>query len=296
MDSGGDTGPKQGLTGRGGERVLPPGFGEAAMRIGVLGCAGRMGRANLREILGSRGVTLSGGVDRPGHAATGEDLGTLAGLDPIGRRAGDDAAALITASDVVIEFSAPEATLAHARICAECRCAHIVGTTGLEPAQEAELRRLAAHTPIVWAANMSLGVNLLLGLVRQVAGILDEAYDIEIVELHHKHKVDAPSGTALALGRAAAAGRGVDPAASWVRARDGVTGPRVAGSIGFAVLRGGDAVGDHTVMFAGEGERLELTHKASDRRIYARGALRAARWAVGRPAGLYGMADVLGLS
>ncbi len=266
------------------------------MRIGVLGCAGRMGRANLREVIGTAGITLSGGVERPGHAAGNEDLGVLAGLDPIGIAAGSDAAALIAASDAVIEFSTPEATLAHARLCAEHRCAHVVGTTGLDAAQDRELRQLAERTPIVWAANMSLGVNLLLGLVRQVASILDEAYDIEINEIHHRHKVDAPSGTALALGRAAAEGRGVDPATAWVRARDGFTGPRVAGSIGFSVLRGGDAVGDHTVMFAGEGERLELTHKASDRRIYARGALRAARWAVGRPAGLYGMADVLGLS
>lgn len=265
------------------------------MRIGVLGCAGRMGRANLREVLGAAGVTLSGGVERPGHAAAAEDLGVLAGLDPIGRAAGSDPAALIMASDAVIEFSTPEATLAHARLCAEHGCAHVIGTTGLGAAQEQELRGLAQRTAIVWAANMSLGVNLLLGLVRQVASILDEAYDIEIVEIHHKHKVDAPSGTALALGRAAAEGRGVDPADAWVRARDGVTGPRLPGSIGFAVLRGGDAVGEHTVMFAGEGERLELAHRASDRRIYARGALRAARWAVGRPAGLYGMADVLGL-
>jgi 4-hydroxy-tetrahydrodipicolinate reductase len=269
---------------------------EVEMRIGVLGCAGRMGRANLREVLGAQGVSLSGGVERPGHAAGNEDLGTLAGLDPIGLRAGSDAAALIAASDVVIEFSTPEASLAHARLCADRGCAHVVGTTGLDAAQDRELQGLAQRTPIVRAANMSLGVNLLLGLVRQVAGILDETYDIEIVEIHHRHKVDAPSGTALALGRAAAAGRGVDPAAAWVRARDGVTGPRAPGSIGFAVLRGGDAVGDHTVMFAGEGERIELTHKASDRRIYARGALRAARWAVGKPAGLYGMADVLGLS
>lgn len=266
------------------------------MRIGVLGCAGRMGRTNLREVLGSKGVVLSGGVERAGHAAASEDLGMLAGLDPIGRHAGSDAAALIAASDAVIEFSTPEATLAHARLCAEHGCAHVIGTTGLEAEQEQELRALAARIPVVWAANMSLGVNLLLGLVRQVAGILDEAYDIEIVELHHRHKVDAPSGTALALGRAAAAGRDIDPAEAWVRARDGITGPRTTGSIGFAVLRGGDAVGDHTVMFAGEGERIELTHKASDRRIYARGAVRAARWAVGKPAGLYGMADVLGLS
>lgn len=264
------------------------------MRIGVLGCAGRMGRANLREILGTAGVGLSGGVDRPGQPP--EDLGVMAGLDPMGLVAGSDPAALIAASDVVIEFSTPEASLAHARLCADYGCAHVVGTTGLTPEQDAELRGLAQRIPIVRAANMSLGVNLLLGLVQQVAGILDDGFDIEIVEMHHRHKVDAPSGTALALGRAAAAGRGVVPAEAWVRARDGVTGARRGGSIGFAVLRGGDVVGDHTVLFAGEGERIELTHKASDRRIYARGAVRAARWAGGRSPGLYGMADVLGFS
>lgn len=264
------------------------------MRIGVLGCAGRMGRSNLREVLASDGVHLAGGVERPGHPAVGEDLGVLAGGDAIGLRAGDDATSLIRAADAVIEFSTPEATLAHARLCAAIGCAHIIGTTGLDPAQAAELASLAMQIPIVQAANMSLGVNLLLDLVRQVAATLDAAYDIEIVEMHHRHKVDAPSGTALALGAAAAAGRGLAPEAGFVRARDGLTGPRPPGSIGFAVLRGGDVVGDHTVCFAGDGERLELTHRATDRRIYARGAVRAARWTKGRPPGLYGMADVLG--
>jgi 4-hydroxy-tetrahydrodipicolinate reductase len=266
------------------------------MRIGILGCAGRMGRSNLREALDAEDVSLSGGIERAGHAALGEDLGVLAGREPIGLLAGSDATALIAASDAVIEFSTPVATLGHARLCAEAGCAHVIGTTGLSAADEAELERLGVRTAIVRAANMSLGVNLLLGLVRQVAATLDPAFDIEIVEMHHRHKVDAPSGTALALGAAAAEGRKVDAAEAFVRVRDGVTGPRRAGSIGFAVLRGGDAIGDHTVCFAGEGERIELTHRASDRRIYARGALHAARWAVGRPAGLYGMADVLGLS
>ncbi len=265
------------------------------MRIGVLGCAGRMGRTNLREVLATEGVSLAGGVERPGHRAIGEDLGVLAGGEPLGLCAGEDAAALIQVADAVIEFSTPAATLAHARLCAAAGCAHVIGTTGLEPDQEAELADLASRTPIVRSANMSLGVNLLLGLVRQVAAILDPAYDIEIVEMHHRHKVDAPSGTALALGAAAAAGRGAVPDTVFVRARDGLTGARPPGSIGFAVLRGGDVVGDHTVCFAGEGERIELTHRATDRRIYARGAVRAACWTKGRPPGLYGMADVLGL-
>ena len=265
------------------------------MRIGVIGCAGRMGRANLREVLGTPGATLAGGVERPGHRALGQDLGVLAGVDPVGSLATDDVPALISTAEAVIEFSTPEATLANAALCAEQGRAHVVGTTGLTPDQEVELRRHAERTAIVWAPNMSLGVNLLLGLVEQVARALDADYDIEILEMHHRHKVDAPSGTALALGRAAAQGRGVELDQVADRARDGITGPRKAGGIGFAVLRGGDVVGDHQVVFAGPGERLELAHHAADRGIYSRGAVRAARWAAGRPPGLYGMADVLGL-
>lgn len=265
------------------------------MRIGVIGCAGRMGRTNLRELLGTEGVTLSGGVERPGSPAIGQDLGVLAGLDPVGMAAGEDVAALAGASDALIEFSTPEATLDHAAICAERGCAHVIGTTGLSAEQEAALRRHAERVAIVWAPNMSLGVNLLLGLVEQVARALDDSFDIEILEMHHRHKVDAPSGTALALGRAAARGRGVDLAAVADRVRDGITGARRQGAIGFATMRGGDVVGDHRVVFAGPGERVELAHLASDRRIYARGAVRAALWATGQPPGLYGMAEVLGL-
>lgn len=265
------------------------------MRVGVIGCAGRMGRANLREILTAEGVALAGGTERPGHPELGKDLGLLAGLDPVGIPAGDDVAALLARADAVIEFSTPEATLANAVLCAARGCAHVVGTTGLTAEQERELRRLAERTVIVWAPNMSLGVNLLLGLVEQVAAALDSGFDIEILEMHHRHKVDAPSGTALALGQAAARGRGVELEAVAKRARDGITGPRGAGEIGFAVLRGGDVVGDHRVLFAGPGERLELAHVATDRQIFARGALHAARWTAGQPPGLYGMADVLGL-
>jgi 4-hydroxy-tetrahydrodipicolinate reductase len=265
------------------------------MRIGVIGCAGRMGRANLREILGTAGLTLTGGVERPGHPDVGKDLGPLIDQDPIGILVGDDVAELVGRSEVVIEFSSPEATLANAALCAERGCAHVIGTTGLTPEQERKLRRFAARAVIVWAPNMSLGVNLLLGLVEQVARALDPSFDVEILEMHHRHKVDAPSGTALALGRAAARGRGVELDAVARRARDGITGARGVGEIGFAVLRGGDTVGDHRVMFAGPGERLELAHLAFDRRIYARGAVRAARWTAGQPPGLYGMAEVLGL-
>jgi 4-hydroxy-tetrahydrodipicolinate reductase len=265
------------------------------MRIGIVGCAGRMGRTNLCQVLETEGVALAGGLERPGHPALGQDLGTLAGLEPVGLAATDDLDALLAVSDVLIEFSTPEATLATTARAAERGCAHVIGTTGLDPEQTQRLEAHAQHIPIVWAPNMSLGVNLLLGLVQQAAAALDAGYDIEIVEMHHRHKVDAPSGTALALGRAAARGRQVALEEAAVRVRDGITGPRQAGTIGFATLRGGDVVGDHRVVFAGLGERLELAHIATDRRIYARGAVHAARWTEGRAPGLYGMSDVLGL-
>jgi 4-hydroxy-tetrahydrodipicolinate reductase len=267
------------------------------MRIGVLGCAGRMGRAVIAEVLAAEDCTLAGGVDRSDHPALGQDLGTLVGEQPADVTAGDDAAALIEASDVVIEFSAPEATAAHVALAARHGTGHVIGTTGLSEAQEQAIREAARSTAIMRAANMSLGVNLLLGLTEQVARALGpDAFDIEILEMHHRHKVDAPSGTALALGHAAARGRGVDLSEAADRGRNGLTGARKPGAIGFAALRGGDVVGDHTVIFAGAGERIELTHRATDRRIYARGAVTAARWLHGRAPGLYAMADVLGLA
>jgi 4-hydroxy-tetrahydrodipicolinate reductase len=266
------------------------------MEIGVLGCAGRMGRAVMGEILAGGDLRLAGGLESPGHPALGQDLGTLAGAEPLGVPATDDDRELIRRAGVVIEFSTPAATVAHAAIAAEHGTAQVIGTTGLDPAQAASVEEAARRAPILWAANMSLGVNLLLGLAEQAARALDaEAFDVEILEMHHRHKVDAPSGTALALGAAVARGRGVELAGVADRGRDGLTGARRTGAIGFAALRGGDAVGDHAVIFAGAGERLELTHRASDRRIYARGAVRAARWLRGRPPGLYGMAEVLGL-
>jgi 4-hydroxy-tetrahydrodipicolinate reductase len=239
------------------------------LRIGVIGCAGRMGRANLAQLLTTESVELVGGTERPGHAALGADLGMLAGAEPTGVACTADNAALMTKAHVVIEFSVPAATIANARLAAEHGCAHVIGTTGLEPADRAALVEAALRTAIVWAPNMSLGVNLLLGLAEKVAASLDEAFDIEIVEMHHRHKVDAPSGTALAIGEAAARGRGKPLDELAVRGRDGLTGPRKPGTIGFAALRGGDVVGDHTITFAGEGERLELTHKASSRTIYS---------------------------
>jgi 4-hydroxy-tetrahydrodipicolinate reductase len=256
-----------------------------------------MGRAVIGEVLATAGCTLAGGIEQPGHPALGQDLGALAGADPLGMPASEDPEALIATADVVIEFSAPAATAAHAALVAAHGTGHVIGTTGLGETQERAIRDAARRTAIMRAANMSLGVNLLLGLTEQVARALGpDAFDIEILEMHHKHKVDAPSGTALALGEAAARGRGVKLADAQDRGRDGVTGARQAGAIGFAALRGGDVVGDHVVIFAGAGERLELGHRATDRRIYARGAVTAARWLRGRPPGLYGMADVLGLT
>jgi len=267
------------------------------VRIGILGCAGRMGRALLAEVMETEGCSLEGGTEMPGHPALGQDLGALAGVDDIGLAASDDAIALIAACDAVIEFSSIDATVRHAALSAEHGTAHVIGTTGLDAAAREKVVAAAARTPLVWAANMSLGVNLLLGLTERVARSLGpEAFDIEIVETHHRHKIDAPSGTALALGEAAARGRGVQLADVADRGRDGVTGARKTGAIGFAALRGGDVVGDHSVVFAGLGERIELTHKAADRRIYARGAVHAARWLENRPPGLYDMNDVLGVA
>jgi 4-hydroxy-tetrahydrodipicolinate reductase len=264
-------------------------------RIGVAGAAGRMGRMLLRLAATTPGFNLAGGVERAGAPEIGADLGRLAGLEPSGAVLGEDAKALFAASDAVVEFSAPAASLAHAELAAASGKAHVIGTTGIDAAGQARLAEAARRAPIVFSANMSLGVNLLAGLVAAVARALDPAWDIEIVEMHHRHKVDAPSGTALLLGRAAAQARGVDLGLVAERGRDGLTGARKPGAIGFAALRGGDVVGEHSVVFAGEGERLELTHKAAGREIFARGALAAARWAAGRSPGLYSMKDVLGI-
>jgi 4-hydroxy-tetrahydrodipicolinate reductase len=265
------------------------------MRIGVAGCAGRMGRMLMQTVLDTTGASLAGGIERPGHAAVGGDVGALAGVAPTGIHVGDDPSLLFAAADVVIDFSIPAAVFENARNAEEHGTALVVGTTGLGPEHRDALAQAARRVPVVVAANMSVGVNLLLGLTRQVAAILGPEYDIEIVEMHHRHKVDAPSGTALALGAAAADGRGVTLDEAAVRVRDGTTGERLKGTIGFASLRGGDVVGEHTVMFAADGERLELTHRASSRAVFAKGAVRAALWCAGKPAGLYSMRDVLGL-
>ena len=219
----------------------------------------------------------------------------LAGIAEAGVPVTDDAAAMIAGVDAVVDFTSPAATVEHAELAAQAGAAIVIGTTGLESGHIDSLKRAAAHVPVVFAPNMSVGVNLLMAVVEQVARALDDSYDIEIVEMHHRHKVDAPSGTALGLGRAAAKGRGVELDEVGRLSREGHTGARPRGEIGFATLRGGDVIGDHTVCFAADGERVELTHKASGRQIYAAGAVRAALWTKGRGPGFYSMNDVLGI-
>jgi 4-hydroxy-tetrahydrodipicolinate reductase len=254
-----------------------------------------MGRTLIHAIGATKGVTLAGAVEAADSAVIGRDAGELAGLGPNGVKVASDVAPLLKAADGVIEFSTPAATLVLAELCASAGIVHVIGTTGHSAEQEAAIVMAAGRVPIVKSGNMSLGVNLLAALVKRVAQTLDDAYDIEILEMHHNKKVDAPSGTALMLGNAAAAGRGIDLAQHSLRGRDGLTGTRTPGAIGFASLRGGTVVGDHTAIFAGPAERIELTHRAEDRMIFARGALHAALWARGKTPGLYSMADVLGL-
>ena len=265
------------------------------MRLVVTGAAGRMGQTLVRMIHETPGVTLTGALERANAPQLGQDAGALAGVGPIGVRIGDDPLTTLMHADCVIDFSAPAASVALAGLCAQARIADVIGTTGLSDADLAAIAAAARHAPIVRSGNMSLGVNLLAALVKQAAAALDESTDIEIVEMHHRHKVDAPSGTALMLGEAAAAGRGVSLKEKSARGRDGITGARRAGDIGFASLRGGSVIGEHSVIFANEGERLTLSHHAEDRTLFARGALKAALWAFGRKPGLYGMGDVLGL-
>ncbi|MBC7154228.1 MAG: 4-hydroxy-tetrahydrodipicolinate reductase [Rhodobacteraceae bacterium] len=263
--------------------------------IVITGASGRMGQMLIRTITQSGRARVSGAVERAGHDWVGRDLGAAMGGAALGVTVTDDAGAALDGAAAIVDFTAPAATLAFARAAAAAGAVHVIGTTGFSDADIAALDQAAQHTVIVRAGNMSLGVNLLLGLTRKVAAALDADFDIEVVEAHHRHKVDAPSGTALMLGEAAAHGRGV--ALSDVRdaPRDGITGARARGHIGFSAIRGGDIVGEHDVIFAGEGERLILRHVATDRGIFARGALRAALWGIGRAPGAYDMTDVLGL-
>ena len=265
------------------------------IRIGIAGANGRMGHMLLRTVSQTAGCRVAAGSEQAGSDALDSDLGSLAGLDPLGIKPTSDAGQLFAASDVVIDFTIPAAGVIHAELAAAERKALIIGTTGMSPDELERVYKAAEQAPIMAASNMSQGVTLLLSLVEQVARALDEGYDIEVLEMHHRMKVDAPSGTALSLGKAAAAGRGKPLESLWVKSRDGHTGAREKGTIGFATLRGGDVIGDHSVIFAGLGERIEISHKAQSREIYAQGAVRAALWLAGRQPGLYDMRDVLGL-
>ena len=263
--------------------------------IVVAGVSGRMGRMLVQAVLDSPDCRLVGALEREGHAWIGQDLGTAMGGAPLGLAVTDDAVAAIAQAQGLLDFTSPAATVAYAELTAQARAVHVIGTTGLSEDDLTRIQAAARHAPIIRAGNMSLGVNLLVGLTRRVAAALGEDWDIEIVEAHHRHKVDAPSGTALMLGEAAAEGRGVPLDALRVPAREGMTGARRSGSIGFSAIRGGDIVGEHDVIFAAPGERVVLRHLATDRAIFARGALRAALWGQDKGPGEYDMADVLGL-
>ncbi|TIL88619.1 MAG: 4-hydroxy-tetrahydrodipicolinate reductase [Mesorhizobium sp.] len=263
----------------------------------VVGAAGRMGQALIRAIHTIPGARVAGAIERAGSPHIGKDAGELAGIGTIGVVIGDDPLPAFARADGVLDFTSPAATVEFAGYAAQARIAHVIGTTGCSADDNAKIAAAARHATIVKSGNMSLGVNLLAVLVEQAARALDaDDFDIEILEMHHRHKVDAPSGTALLLGEAAAAGRGIDLDGNSVRSRDGHTGVRRTGSIGFATLRGGSVVGDHSVVLAGTGERITLAHHAEDRAIFARGAVKAALWARGRKPGLYSMRDVLGLA
>jgi 4-hydroxy-tetrahydrodipicolinate reductase len=263
------------------------------MRLIVAGAGGRMGRTLIKAIAETDGVTLVGALEGPRSPFIGKDSGALAGVGENGIVIAADVRIRASKAEAVIDFTMPQATMVLAVLCAQAGIIHIIGTTGLDPADEGKLQEAANSAVIVKSGNMSLGVNLLAALAKRAAKTLDEDFDVEILEMHHSRKIDAPSGTALLLGRAAAEGRGIALAERSVRTRDGEVGARKTGDIGFATLRGGTVVGDHSVIFAGPGERLELSHKAEDRMIFARGALRAALWARGRKPGIYSMADVL---
>jgi 4-hydroxy-tetrahydrodipicolinate reductase len=263
-----------------------------AIRVGVLGAGGRMGQAIIGQLAQWPGLVLGGAIERAGHPSCGLPAGpghdeTLTVCSNIG--------AIAHKCDVLIDFSAPSALATSLQAAEEGRCTLLIGTTGLEPAHHALIDAASTRIAVLQAANTSLGVTLLARLVEQAARALGPEWDIEIAELHHRMKVDAPSGTALALGQAAASGRGIDLHGNMASGRDGITGARPGGEIGFASLRGGSAAGDHMVLLASEGERIELWHRAENRSIFARGALKAAEWLAGKPAGRYSMGDVLGL-
>ncbi|KCV82675.1 dihydrodipicolinate reductase [Actibacterium atlanticum] len=263
--------------------------------IVIAGASGRMGRMLLRAVVESPDARLVGAVERAGSEYIGKDAGVLIGEEDLGVTVTDDPLEAMAKAQAVIDFTSPAATVEFAALAAQARAVHVIGTTGLMPDDLAKIKAAARHAIVVRAGNMSLGVNLLTQLTKKVAAALDADFDIEIIEGHHRHKVDAPSGTALMLGEAAAEGRGVDHDEMAVRGRDGITGARERGTIGYSAIRGGDIVGEHDVLFAADGERIVLRHIATDRRIFARGALKAALWGQDKHPGEYDMVDVLGL-
>jgi len=265
------------------------------MKISVMGVAGRMGRELVRAAIATEGCVVTGGVEPDGSPHIGEDIGVLSGCSAIGVAVSSDALASIVEADAILDFTTPSASVEFAGLAANARIIHVLGTTGFSETDDAAIEAAARHATIIKAGNMSLGVNLVAELTRKIAAVLDEEYDIEIVEMHHRHKVDAPSGTALMLGEAAAEGRKISLKERSVRSRDGHPGARTPGDIGFATLRGGDVVGEHTVVFAADGERIEIAHKAADRGIFSRGAVKAALWGKGKGPGLFAMTDVLGI-
>ncbi|MEO8650819.1 MAG: 4-hydroxy-tetrahydrodipicolinate reductase [Hyphomicrobiaceae bacterium] len=267
-----------------------------AMKLAIMGAAGRMGQELIRTVHASNGAAvIAGAIERPGSIALGGDAGLLAGVGSLGVKITDDPLDIVAQVDGILDFTVPAVSIEVAGLAANARIVHVIGTTGFAPEHEAAIKAAARHATIVKAGNMSLGVNLLVALTRKVAAALDADFDIEVLEMHHNHKIDAPSGTALMLGEAAAEGRGVALAETSVRTRDGHTGARKRGDIGFATLRGGNVVGEHSVLFAADGERLVLSHIATDRGIFARGAVKAALWGRGKGPGLFTMADVLGI-
>jgi 4-hydroxy-tetrahydrodipicolinate reductase len=266
------------------------------MRIAIMGAAGRMGRTLARIVHETDGCELAGGLEREGAPELGADIGTLAGIGETGIKVESDPLELLTRIDGIIDFTTPQSSVELATFTAQARIVHVIGTTGLDGADEKKIVAASRHARIVKSGNMSLGVNLLAALVKKAAAALDDSFDIEVLEMHHRHKVDAPSGTALMLGQAAADGREISLEERSVRSRDGQTGARSAGDIGFATMRGGNVVGEHSVIFAGPSERITLGHVSESRDLFASGAVKAAMWAFDKNPGLYAMSDVLGIA
>ena len=267
----------------------------SGIRVVVAGAAGRMGQTLIRLLAESNDLVLTGALEAPHHPDLGQVAGVLAGLKPANVALTDDPLPAVATAQAIIDFTVPKVSVELAALAAQARIVHVIGTTGLTPTDDSKIEAAARHATIVKSSNMSLGVALLAALVKKAAKALP-GFDVEIVEMHHRMKVDAPSGTALLLGRAAAEGREIVLENNSLRGRDGITGARKDGAIGFASLRGGTVIGEHEVILAGPGERVVLSHAAEDRMIFARGAIAAARWGQGKKPGLYAMADVLGLS